>query len=66
MTTTKGGEKNSKGWKRSGIYDLITLESSKFSGLDPFSDICLLMEVAPPMETLSSFFVFTRAQFIPN
>ena len=66
MTTTNGQEVNSNGSKRSGIYDSITLESSKFSALGPFSDICPLLKVAPPMETLSPFFVSTRAQFIPN
>ena len=45
--------------RRSGIYDSITLGSSKLPVLDPFSDICPLMEVAPPMETLS------LARFIP-
>ena len=52
MTTTKGHEVISNGWKRSGIYDSITLGSSKLLALNPFSDICPLMEVAPPMETL--------------
>ena len=42
MTTTKA--------QRSGIYDSITLGSSKLPALDPFRDICPLMEVAPPME----------------
>ena len=51
MTTTKGQEVIFNGWKR--IYDSITLGSSKLPALDTFSDICPLMEVAPPMETLS-------------
>ena len=53
ITTKKGQEVISNCWKRPGIYDSITLASSKLSALDPFSDICPLMEVAPPMETLS-------------
>ena len=53
MTTKKGQEVISNCWKRPGIYDSITLGSSKLSALDPFSDICPLMEVAPPMEALS-------------
>ena len=53
MTTTKGQEVISNGWKRSGIYDSITLGSSKLPALDPFSDIWPLMEVAAPMEILS-------------
>ena len=48
MTTTKGQEVISDGQKRSGIYDSITLGSSKLLALDPFSDIYSLMEVAPP------------------
>ena len=60
MTTTKGQEVISNGWKRSGIYDSITLGSSKRPALDPFSDICPLMEVAPPMETLSLASLFPQ------
>ena len=60
MTTTKGQEVISNGWKRSGIYDSITLGSSKLPALDPFSDICPLMEVAPPMETLSLASLFPK------
>ena len=60
MTTTKGQEVISNGWKRSGIYDSITLESSKLPALDPFSDICLFMEVAPPIETLSLASLFPQ------
>ena len=58
--TTKGQEVISNGWKGSGIYDSITLGSSKVPALDPFSDICLLMEVAPPMETLSLASLFPQ------
>ena len=60
MTTTKGQEVISNGWKRSGIYDSITLGSSKLPALDPFSDICPLMEVAPLMETLSLTSLFPK------
>ena len=59
-TTKKGQEVISNGWKRSGIYDPITLRSSKLPALDPFSDICPLMEVAPPMETLSLASLFHK------
>ena len=54
----EGREAISNGWKRSGIYNSITLGSGKRPALDPFSNICLLMKVAPPMEILSlaSFF----------
>ena len=60
MTTTKGQEFISNGWKRSGIYDSITLGSSKLPALDPFSDICPHVEVAPPMETLSLTSLFSQ------
>ena len=30
----------SNGWKKSGIYDAITVGSNKLPVLDPFSDIC--------------------------
>ena len=51
-TTKKEQEVISNGRKISGIYDSITLGSSKLPALDPFRDICPLMEVAPPMETM--------------
>ena len=35
MTTAKGQEVISNGWKRSSIYDSITLGSSKLPTLDP-------------------------------
>ena len=60
MSTTKGKEVISNRWKRSGIYDSITLGSSKLPALDPFSDICPLMEVVPPMETLSLVSLFPQ------
>ena len=60
MTTTKGQEVISNGSRRSGIYDSITLGSSKLLALDPFSDICLPMEVAPPMQTLSLTSLFPK------
>ena len=60
MTTTKGQEVISNRWKRSGIYDSIILASSKLPALESFSDICPLMEVAPPMETLSLTSLFPQ------
>ena len=55
MTTTKGQQVISNGWKRSGIYDSIILPA-----FDPFSNIFPLMEDAPPMETLSLAFLFPK------
>ena len=60
MTTTKKQEIISNRWKRSGIYDSVTLGSSKLPALDPFSDICPLMEDAPPMETRSLASLFPK------
>ena len=60
MTTTKVQEVISNGWKRSGVYDSITLGSSKLPALDPYSNKCPLMEVAPPMETLSLASLFPQ------
>ena len=59
MTTTKEQEVISNGWKRSGIYDSIKLPS-KLPALDPFSDMCPLIEVSPPMETLSLASLFPK------
>ena len=50
----------SNGWKRSNIYDSVTLASSKLPALNPFSYICSLVEIAPPMETLSLTFLFPK------
>ena len=60
MAISKGQEVISNGWKRSGIYDSVTLGSSKLPALDPLSDICPLMEDAPPMETLSLASLFPK------
>ena len=60
MTATTWQEVASNGGKRPGIYDSIKLGSSKLPALDPFSNICPLMEVAPPMETLSLTSLFSK------
>ena len=60
MTTTKGQEIISNGWKRSGIYNDITLGSSKLPLLDPFSNICPLMDVSQPMEKVSLASLFPQ------
>ena len=59
-TTTKRQEVISNRQKRSSIYDSITLGSGKLPALDPFSDICSLMEFPPPMETLSLASLFPQ------
>ena len=60
MTTTKGQEIISNGWKRSGIYDAITLGSSKPPLLDRFFDICRLMDVSQSIENLSLASLFPQ------
>ena len=59
MSSPEGTAAGSDAWKKSGIYDAITMGSNKFPVLDPFSDICPpLKEVVLPMETLSFTSVF--------
>lgn len=60
MTTTKGQEVISNGWKKSGIYDAITLGSNKLPPLDPFADLCPLIEAFQPSETLSLTSLFPQ------
>ena len=59
MSSPEGKAAGSDAWKKSGIYDAITMGSNKFPVLDPFSDICPpLKEVVLSMETLSFTSVF--------
>ena len=60
MAISKEQEVISNGWKRSGIYDSVTLGSSKLPARDSFSDICPFIEDAPPMETLSLASLFPK------
>ena len=53
MNTPEGKEVSASGWKKSGIFDLIMMGSSKLPTLDPFDDIYPLMGVIPERETLS-------------
>ena len=40
MSSPEGKAVVSDAWKKSGIYDAITMGSNKFPVLDPFSEIC--------------------------
>ena len=46
--------------KKSGIFDAVELGLGKLPVLDPFNDICSLMEVNPPKEMLSLASLFPR------
>ena len=47
-------------WQKSGIFDVVELRLSKLPVLDPFNDICPLMEVIPPKETLNLASLFLQ------
>ena len=77
MTTTKGQEVISNRWKRSGIYDSITLGSSKLPAVDPFrkrvrdmtktynqSYMSTYESCSTHGNTEPHFLVSTRAQFV--
>ena len=53
MSTNEGKEIVANGWKKAGIFDAIKLGSSGFPSLDPFADICPLIESLQLRENLS-------------
>ena len=53
MNSPEGKEVSTSGCKKSGIFHAIMMGSSKLPTIDPFDDICSLMEVIPERETLS-------------
>ena len=53
ISSPEGKAVIASGSKKSSIFDAVELGLSKMSILDPFNDICSLMEVIPPKETLS-------------
>ena len=53
MSSAEGKEIIISGWKKSGIFDAIQLGSGGLPPLDPFADLCPLMEVTGPREELS-------------
>ena len=44
MFTDEGKEIVANDWKRTGIFDAIKLSSSSLASLDPFADMCPLIE----------------------
>ena len=50
MTTTKGQEVISNGWKRSGIYDSITLGSSELPAFDHLAIYVFLWKLLYPLK----------------
>ena len=53
MSTAEGKEIVANGWKKAGIFDAIKLGSSGLPSLDPFADICPLIESLQLRENLS-------------
>ena len=53
MFTDEGKDIVANGWKKAGIFDAIKLGSSGLPSLDPFADICLLIESLQLCENLS-------------
>ena len=53
ISSPEGKAVIASGWKKLGIFDTVELGLSNLPVLDPFNDICPLMEVIPPKEMLS-------------
>ena len=53
MSTDEGKEIVANGWKKAGIFDTIKVGSSGLPSLDPFADICPLVEFLQLRENLS-------------
>ena len=60
ISSLEGKAAIASGCKKSGIFDAAELGLSKLPVLDPFNDICPLMEVIPPKEILSLPFLFPQ------
>ena len=48
------------GWRKSGILDAVEMGLSKLPVLDPFNDICPLVDASLPKETLSLASLFPQ------
>ena len=55
MNSPEGKVVIASGWRKSGILDAVEMGLSKLPVLDPFNDICPLVDVSLPKETLSLF-----------
>ena len=58
MSTDEGKEIVANGWKKAGIFEAIKLDSSGLPSLDPFEDICPLIESLQLRENLSLSTIF--------
>ena len=58
MSNDEGKEIVANGWKKAGIFDAIKLGSSGLPSLDPFADICPLIESLQLRENLSFLTLF--------
>ena len=53
MSSPEGKVVIASGWRKSGILDAVEMGLSKLPVLDPFNDICPLVDASIPKETLS-------------
>ena len=60
MSTDDGKEIVANGWKKAGIFDAIKLGSSGLPSLDPFADICPLIESLQLRENLTLSTLFPK------
>ena len=60
MPTDEGKEIVANGWKKAGIFDAIKLGSSGLPSLNPFADICPLIESLQLRENLSLSTLFPK------
>ena len=52
MSSPEGKVVIASGWRKSGILDAVEMGLSKLPVLDPFNDICPLVDASLPKETL--------------
>ena len=60
ISSPEGKAVIASGWKKSGIFDAVEMGLSKLPVLDPFNDICPLMEALLPKEMLSLASLFPQ------
>ena len=59
MSTDQGKEIVANGWKKANIFDAIKFGSSSLPSLDPFADICPLIESLQLRQNLSLLTLFS-------
>ena len=60
MSSPEGKVVIASGWRKSGILDTVEMGLSKLPVLDPFNDICPLVDASLPKETLSLASLFPQ------